>query len=393
MRLHNKRTNRQGRGNYTSNIQPGYLSGLVYSEVDYKKIPKSIIMQFNQAVVPYQQPPQQYVPYNAMQHTINIDSYKVEANDSVINGNSNVIFGNNNTIFGNSNKIYGNNNKVVGNDNSVKGEGNAAEGARNDVSSPFGSMSQDPSTPFGTTNNIPSDTPFSEPASIPRNTPMNAYPATTRARSNTFPIAAPTPYPMANDYQMATSPTFITSSSVSPYAIVPVPAPSPYAQAIVPVAMQLPVYQQVVPYVNPFAAQVNQPNPFEAHKNKEKEVDLIQDGTMVFMIKEWESDYVREFCQLVQMNSGQKVGHHVSCGRTCIVAFGDLEKVRRAIIDLLPQLNMRLKEWSWNSFGNKVCHDRELFEKRLFQEYKKEDVECWRNNSGNNTTSATKAAA
>jgi len=178
------------------------------------------------------------------------------------------------------------------------------------------------------------------------------------------------------------------TSPMAAYQMVPVSAfPS---QAIVPVVMPTPVQYAAVPYVNPFTAP--NPSPFESAK-KEKEVDIIQDGTMVFMIREWESDYVREFCQLVQMNSGQKVSWHVSCGRTCIVGLGDLEKIRQAIIDLLPQLNMRLKEWSWNSFGKKVCSDRDVFEKRLFNEYKREDVECWRNTNSNSTAVASKVAA
>jgi len=333
-------------------------------------------MQFNRAVIPYQQPPP-YVPHKM--HTINIDSYKVETNDSLINGNNNVIFGNNNTIYGNSNKIYGNNNKVVGNDNTVKGEGNAAEGARNEVSSPFGTSSQDSTSPF-TNSSTTTSTPQSAAISIPRNTPMNQYPTPVSPRSyqETYPATSPT------NYNMATSPVNypMSTSLVAAYQMVSYPS-----QAIVPVAIPAPLQYAVVHYVNPFTTPVSV-NPFESTK-KEKEVDIIQDGTMVFMIREWESDYVREFCQLVQMTSGQKVGWHVSCGRTCIVGLGDLEKIRQAIIDLLPQLNMRLKEWSWNSFGNKVCSDRDLFEKRLFNEYKREDVECWRNT----TPSASKAAA
>lgn len=173
-------------------------------------------------------------------------------------------------------------------------------------------------------------------------------------------------------------------------------APQVYlSQAIVPV---MPA-QQVV-YANPFFnIPVTAASSWETNTNtsKGKEADVIQDGTMVFMIREWESDYVREFCQLVAMNSGQKVEYQVSCGRTCIVGLGDLGKIRRAIIDLLPQLNMRLKEWSWNTFGHKVCSDRHLFETRLFKEYKKEDVECWNVPSSSSpssvTATATKAAA
>lgn len=309
-------------------------------------------------------------------NTINIDSYKVEANDSVICGNNNVVFGNNNKIYGNSNKVYGNNNAVIGNDNIVKGEDNKAEGTGNEVSTPFGSFASAPST----------STPASQPA-ISRDAPMNSYPTTGRARSATFPITPPTNYPVA------TSPTPYSNAMIpANYAVAPY-VPQGYSQAIVPVGMPQQAYP-MVPYINPFTGPtqipVSTPNPFEAYKSKEKEVDLIQDGTMVFMIKEWESDYIREFCQLVAMNSGQKVGWHVSCGRTCIVGLGDLEKIRQAIIDLLPQLNMRLREWSWNSFGNKVCSDKEVFEKRLFKEYKKEDVEVWRNNPA---PSASKAAA
>lgn len=335
-------------------------------------------------------------------NTVNIDSHKVETNDTVICGNNNVVFGNNNKIYGNSNKVYGNNNAVIGNDNMIKGQDNKAEGSGNEVSTPFGSLSQDPSVPFTSAPSVPqASTPFSsEPAPVSRNAPMNSYPTTTgRARSATFPLPAPV-------YPIATSPTPFSSAQY-PMSTSPVPtyAPAPvqFTQAIVPV---MPVQQpyQATTYINPFTgaivpvampmpmpvpvAAVPAVNPFESFKTKEKEVDLIQDGTLVFMIKEWESDYVREFCQLVAMNSGQKVGWHVSCGRTCVVGLGDLEKIRRAIIELLPQLNMRLREWSWNSFGNKVCSDREVFEKRLFKEYNKDDVECWRNSSPASPASA-----
>jgi len=199
-------------------------------------------------------------------------------------------------------------------------------------------------------------------------------------------------YQSASPYGMATSPVSYSSMSTSPVNNAYF---HPASQAIVPVMPQ--PYLAVTQYVNPFSPSTPVPvyaNPFEAHREsqKEKEKDVIQDGTMVFMINEWESDYIREFCQLVGMTSGQVVSWHVSCGRTCIVGLGDLEKIREAIIQLLPQLNMRLKEWSWNSFGKKVCENRDLFEKRLFKEYKKEDVECWRN-APSGSPSATKAAA
>jgi len=107
-------------------------------------------------------------------------------------------------------------------------------------------------------------------------------------------------------------------------------------------------------------------------------VDIIQDGTLIFIVNETESEYVREFCKLVSTNSGQKVGCHISAGRMCIVGLGDLDKIRSEFIQQLPLLNLKLKEWSWNTFGKNVCNDKDVYFKRLFKEYTREDVDCWR---------------
>jgi len=312
----------------------------------------------------------------------------------MVTGCDNVIFGNNNKIFGDRNKVYGNNNTLVGNDNVVKGEQNNVSGSRNDVSTPFGSASN-PSTPFES-NTQPTSAPMSIPrATTPTNMPMNTAtpPPISPRYQTTSPMNVPTAtspvnYPMSTspmNYPVSTSPVNYSMMGFQPVQQVPV------SQAIVPVmAMPQPSYGN---YGNPFSQALVAPvpvSPFEAYKDikKEKDKDILQDGTMVFMINEWESDYVVEFCQLVSMTCGQQVSWQVSCGRTCIVGMGDLEKIRRAIIDLLPQLNRRLKEWSWNTFGKNTCTDRDLFEKRLFKEYTREDVEVWRNK-----TNPQKAAA
>jgi len=349
---------------------------------------------------------------------INIDSYKVEANDSIITGSGNMIFGNGNKVIGDRNKVYGNNNTVSGNENIVKGENNICEGTGNEVVEPFGfgsKLQTSPSSdanpratspthnPFSTSVNPPAN-PFSTSTAmtivnpratspVPMNTPMNAYPSST----------SPTPFyaPANNNYfapiQAQYNPSPVSPRGQQPYSTSPVNNNAYFpSQALVPAPQQYGAYPAVsyvmlsksgemrrpdyIDYIQPTPAPVN---PFEAHKEaqREKNKDLIQDGTMVFMINEWESESVREFCQLVAMTSGQQVGWHVSCGRTCIVGLGNLEKIREAIIQLLPQLNNRLCEWSWNTFGNKVCPDRDLYAKRLFKEYTREHVDCWRENS------------
>jgi hypothetical protein len=107
--------------------------------------------------------------------------------------------------------------------------------------------------------------------------------------------------------------------------------------------------------------------------------ELISEGTLVFIVNETDAEYVREFCNLVSTNSGQRLGCHISAGRMCLVGLGDLNKIRDTIIQNLPLLNMKLKEWSWNTFGKNVCADRDVYYKRLFKEYTREDVDCWRN--------------
>jgi len=346
-------------------------------------------------------------------NAVNIDSHKVEANDSLITGNNNVIFGNNNRVVGNRNKIYGNNNEVIGNENVIKGEHNRAHGDGNEICAPFGAPTAFPSVSDQPTSPVSIPVPTIDSAEA-RRRPMNSYtppPVSPRSYEQPRPTS---PYATSSYEQPRPTSPYGTSPyeqprPTSPYGTSPVnyssmstsPMNNPYfqpiSQAIVPVHQAIvpfnapQPYLAVTPYVNPFSTPVPEPNPFEVYrqKEKEKEKDVIQDGTMVFMIKEWESDYIREFCQLVSMTSGQKVSWHVSCGRTCVVGLGDLEKIRAAIIELLPQLNMRLREWSWNSFGKKVCENREVYEKRLFKEYTREDVEVWRNNS----PSASKVAA
>jgi hypothetical protein len=147
---------------------------------------------------------------------------------------------------------------------------------------------------------------------------------------------------------------------VAAYLVV-APAPSPAPNAAPP---------SPTPYANPFGSPV-------AEKDK-KEKDLIQDGTLVFIVNETEAEYVREFCNLVSTNSGQRLGCHISAGRMCLVGLGDLNKIRDTIIQNLPLLNLRLKEWSWNTFGKNVCSDKEVYFKKMFKEYTREDVDCWR---------------
>lgn len=150
-------------------------------------------------------------------------------------------------------------------------------------------------------------------------------------------------------------------------------APQSVAAACLVVAspiMQSP--QSPTPYVNPFS-------PLPQEKKDINHLDLIQEGTLVFIVNETEAEYVREFCNLVSANSGQKLGCHISAGRMCLVGLGDLNKIRDTIIQNLPLLNLKLKEWSWNTFGKNVCSDKQVYYKRMFKEYTREDVDCWRN--------------
>lgn len=327
--------------------------------------------------------------------TVNISSHKVECNESLVTGSDNIIFGNNNKIAGDNNKIYGNNNAVVGNGNVLKGENNSASGSNNELLQPFGSFGPPSSSAFATspsfnsapnfftqsineafstqgapsTNNDmyfqpiqmpqPSYAPYQPPVS-PVPYPVSPVPFSSRERSNSNGM-----YFQPVQPAVAMAPTLLAPQPVTAFLMVSPPSPAPG-------------------YVNPFSPPSSptpfgsaSPNPFEKEK-KEKVVDIIQDGTLVLIVNESESEYVREFCKLISTNSGQKVGCHISAGRMCIVGLGDLAKIRDAIIQQLPLLNLKLKDWSWNTFGKNVCSDKDVYYKRLFKEYTREDVDCWR---------------
>lgn len=326
--------------------------------------------------------------------TITIDSHKIEANDSLITGNNNIIFGNNNRIAGDNNKIYGNNNVVIGTGNIAKGEYNTAKGSGNEVRDPFGNASastnssagnptspqqffapidiqQATSSPVINNNNNSFFQPISNsqfPPASPRGAAYDAYQSPVSPRGTYDAYQPPMNYPAANNtyFQPMASPRAMMSTPppVAAYFVVspsPVYAHNPFSPPVSP-----------TPFASPFESQQK-----EAKEAKDK--DLIEDGTLVFIINESESEYVREFCKIVSANSGQRVGCHLSCGRMCIVGLGDLNKIRDTITQLLPMLNLKLKEWSWNTFGKNVCSDKEVYYKRLFKEYTKEDVDCWRN--------------
>ena len=65
--------------------------------------------------------------------------------------------------------------------------------------------------------------------------------------------------------------------------------------------------------------------------------DIFQNGTPV-----WQTDTIRSFnleswVKKIAAASGQPVDWHFAGGRAIVLALGDLDKVRAALIDLLPE--------------------------------------------------------
>jgi hypothetical protein len=67
--------------------------------------------------------------------------------------------------------------------------------------------------------------------------------------------------------------------------------------------------------------------------------DIYASGTLVMMTHTIGSEQMERWVKKVAERSGQPVDWHFAGGRACILALGDLEKVRSAIQDLLPEHN------------------------------------------------------
>jgi len=383
----------------------------------------------------------QFKTYNVDAHKVEASDSIITGNNNIIFGNNNRIAGNTNKVYGNNNAIVGNNNVVKGENNIAKGDSNEVYDPFGNVyTQPTTPSSPYTSNPFASQDNRSTPSPhfFIPPTQTqdrsisPANGSAFIRPVPTRERSSTYPYVnlpayePPAPFqpvPTAN-YPVSPPPVHFPNNAnayFQPVQQLVAPEPNSYYQpndtnsyysqqgtpstnsnnanayfqqdatqyfqqdaiqfAPQPVAAYIVLASpsSPTPYVNPFApSQEQKDSPFTP-RGQEKKEDLIQDGTLVFIINETDAEYVREFCTMVSTNSGQRLGCHISAGRMCLVGLGDLNKIRDTIIQNLPLLNLKLKEWSWNTFGKNVCNDKEVYFKRLFKEYTKEDVDCWRN--------------
>jgi len=361
----------------------------------------------------------------------------INGNSNMVFGNNNLIHGDNNKVYGSNNVVVGTGNVVKGEYNSARGSGNeildpfgnfspSNPPAFSPSNPPALHLASPPTSPVPFNNNpfsTPDNSAFSfAPIESPRNNPPplsftplesprggnnnnsgfaappmispRAMRSPTPTSSGSSHVFLPIPQPQFNNSYPSNPPNnqsffqpISLNSSANENAFRGAPSPVPtngsYFQQPAPFSppQTVLVLQQPIIYAtNPFSSSTENGNDNAAViEKREKKNDIIKDGTLVFMLNEWEADYVQEFCDQLKANSGQQVSWHNSCGRTCIVGMGDLEKVRGTLIQLLPALNLRLKEWSWNTFGKNVCSDKDVYFKKLFKEYTRADVDCWRN--------------
>jgi hypothetical protein len=379
----------------------------------------------------------QYKTYTISGHKVEASDSLITGNNNIIFGNNNRIAGDNNKIYGNTNAIVGNNNVVKGENNIAKGDSNEVyDPFGNAYPQPTAASPYLTSNPFAAQGRISPSPHFFTPPTVTQDriaSPIenNSYarPVPTRERSSTYPyIDLPAYDPPTSPFQpvaLSSVPVNFLGNSNAYFQTVPQVESNSYFQPIDTNNTYPPVDNSFQPvdsssyhqqqmsttysqnsnsYYQPtqqemiqFAPQQQQQqvtyivvasptpgppsprpyvNPFSSPQ--EKKQDIIQDGTLVFIVNETDAEYVREFCNMVSTNSGQKLGCHISAGRMCLVGLGDLNKIRDTIIQNLPLLNMKLKEWSWHHHGKNVCSDKEVYYKRMFKEYTKEDVDCWR---------------
>jgi len=72
--------------------------------------------------------------------------------------------------------------------------------------------------------------------------------------------------------------------------------------------------------------------------------DVYANGTMVMMTAGIPSNAMEEWVKKVAEKSGQPVDWHFAGGRACVLALGDLNAVRQAIAELIPEHNAMIKQ-------------------------------------------------
>ena len=65
--------------------------------------------------------------------------------------------------------------------------------------------------------------------------------------------------------------------------------------------------------------------------------DIFRKGEMVFMTHTIPSNAMEGWVQKVAAQSGQPVDWHFIGGRACVLALGDLDAVKAAIVSLMPE--------------------------------------------------------
>lgn len=71
---------------------------------------------------------------------------------------------------------------------------------------------------------------------------------------------------------------------------------------------------------------------------------VYRNGTVVFITNTIQAPELNRWVESVARESGQRVDWHFAAGRAVVKALGDLDKVRSAILALLPEHNRLQKE-------------------------------------------------
>ena len=83
--------------------------------------------------------------------------------------------------------------------------------------------------------------------------------------------------------------------------------------------------------------------------------EVFKKGTHVFTTHSIPSNAMEGWVKQVAERSGQRVDWHFAGGRACVLALGDLEKVKEAIAELQPEHDRLFQEALNKSFPNSLA--------------------------------------
>lgn len=98
--------------------------------------------------------------------------------------------------------------------------------------------------------------------------------------------------------------------------------------------------------------------------------EIHKNGHTVFSIKHLDTKRIENWVNKISEKSGQKLDWYYGLGVACVLALGDLDKVRKTIKEGLPELNELIYEYKKEKWGIS-------FKEYDTFKYTEKDVDYW----------------